>query len=470
MSDREKQNSDLLVDLIQRVSQSKHLEHGCPAKDLVEEINNYLKYNSNAVSYFQPLLEPGFHRLSPFLDNVKIFAMTFNRLKILPIGGDYEPSQAPRQPVANAVKVERPHSAHSRNNVHIPNGFGETNGDLHLQHNEPIRSHRSSGSNSRKSSYRANSSSNSSVVNEPSDVEPKYAESNYTEADSAPTINTSLTEAAKIEDEPHVIKRKAAKQWLFTLIRKFKDDKDGGIRHQKTSLSDTIPLSQVDQLCHQEKGYSNFKSLCQDMGYRNVEHWCLHCASPQIKLAKHKTTGKGATKTGEWVFQEHDKYRGMELICPTTHKIPDKDLLPDIGKLREPLRIADNTTKFKQFPEDEKTEAYCKERRSDVECTVSYLPDSPVLNCFLIRLESDVKLYGNPMDRQIASIYGVAGPVASNPNYLRYKMLPEALRNVQGMEIDQDEASAFFSVEIESKIAIFDIKIDVNRIDIHAKQ
>ena len=168
--------------------------------------------------------------------------MTFNRLKILPLDGDYEPSPAPSQPVLipNAVKVERPHPAHSRNNVHSPNGFADANGDLQSQHKEPMRSHRSSGSNSRKSSYRANSSSNSSTVNEPSDVyqaEAKYAESNYTEADSAPTMNTSLTEAAKVEDEPYIIRRKEIKQWLFTLIRKFKDDKDGGIRHQKVNLS-----------------------------------------------------------------------------------------------------------------------------------------------------------------------------------------------------------------------------------------
>ena len=82
------------------------------------------------------------------------------------------------------------------------------------------------------------------------------------------------------------------------------------------------------------------------MGYDSVEHFLLHCGSPQIKLAKHKTTGKGATKTGEWVFQEHDYYDGQD---HANCKISEQYILPEIGKLITPLRIADNTTKFKQY-------------------------------------------------------------------------------------------------------------------------
>jgi len=68
---------------------------------------------------------------------------------------------------------------------------------------------------------------------------------------------------------------------------------DGGIRHQK-----------VDQYVNTKYGHRDFKELCKAMGYDSVEHFLLHCGAPHIKLAKHKTTGKGATKTGEWVFQE----------------------------------------------------------------------------------------------------------------------------------------------------------------------
>ena len=112
-----------------------------------------------------------------------------------------------------------------------------------------------------------------------------------------PGLNNSLTEAENAENDDKIIKlRKEVKQWLFILIREFKaqGDKDGGVRHQK-----------VDQYVNTKYGHKDFKDLCIAMGYDSVEHFLLHCGAPHIKLAKHKTTGKGATKTGEWVFQEH---------------------------------------------------------------------------------------------------------------------------------------------------------------------
>ena len=61
------------------------------------------------------------------------------------------------------------------------------------------------------------------------------------------------------------------------------NDKDGGIRHQK-----------VDQCCPSEFGCKNFDQVVSQMcGYKTVEDFILHCGPPQIKLAKHKTTGKG---------------------------------------------------------------------------------------------------------------------------------------------------------------------------------
>lgn len=172
------------------------------------------------------------------------------------------------------------------------------------------------------------------------------------------SFNNSLTEAEKNESEHKTIsKRKEVKQWLFALIREFKTqgDKDGGVRHQK-----------VDQYVNTKYGQKNFNELCIAMGYNSVEHFLLHCGAPQIKLAKHKTTGKGATKTGEWVFQEHDYYEGQNEII--NNKIPDKYLLPPIGFMLVPLRIADNTTKFRQLPYDESTENFCKTRASGIEC------------------------------------------------------------------------------------------------------
>ena len=123
------------------------------------------------------------------------------------------------------------------------------------------------------------------------------------------------------------------------------------------------------------------------LGYNSVEHFLLHCGSPQIKLAKHKTTGKGATKCGEWVFQEHDYYEGKDEIGhKPPYTIPDKYLLPAIGRLQVPLRIADNTTKFKQFETNETTDYMCDKREKDHECEVVHLPEKPVLNAIQEKL------------------------------------------------------------------------------------
>ena len=54
--------------------------------------------------------------------------------------------------------------------------------------------------------------------------------------------------------------------------------------------------------------------------------------------------------------------------------------MPSIGRLHQPLRIADNTTKFKQFETTETTEHFCENRMKEVECEVVCLPDRPVLN------------------------------------------------------------------------------------------
>jgi hypothetical protein len=55
------------------------------------------------------------------------------------------------------------------------------------------------------------------------------------------------------------------------LIKQYgKDDKDGGIRHQK-----------VDQKVMEKWGKANFLELCKELNYNSVEHFLLHCGAPQ---------------------------------------------------------------------------------------------------------------------------------------------------------------------------------------------
>jgi hypothetical protein len=150
----------------------------------------------------------------------------------------------------------------------------------------------------------------------------------------------------------------------------------------------------------------------------NIHHF------PKIKLAKHKTTGKGATKTGEWVFQEHDRYPGQDKIGED-YNIPEAYLLPKIGLDYEPLKIADNTTKFKVLEDHEKTEYYCTTRSCNVSCEVS---NAPVVNCIQIQLVTDKDRHYYPMHKKLHDFYGAGGPSKSNENYITYKMIPESLR------------------------------------------
>ena len=65
-----------------------------------------------------------------------------------------------------------------------------------------------------------------------------------------------------------------------------------------------IRLQKLDQKCQQHFGCNSFEELCKSMEYSSVDQFFFHCCAPQIKIQKHKTTGKGKTKQGEPVYME----------------------------------------------------------------------------------------------------------------------------------------------------------------------
>ena len=84
-------------------------------------------------------------------------------------------------------------------------------------------------------------------------------------------------------------------------------------------------------------------------------------------------------------FVLSDTLKGKDKISHNPpYKIPEEYILPSIGRLHQPLRIADNTTKFKQFETIETTEYFCENRMKEVECEVVCLPDRPVLNAIQV--------------------------------------------------------------------------------------
>ena len=75
--------------------------------------------------------------------------------------------------------------------------------------------------------------------------------------------------------------RLTIKQWLFELARAYKTSKDQGIR-----------MTELDKKAHSKFGVKDFDALATEMGFLHGEDAMLHIGHPQLKLAKHKTTGK----------------------------------------------------------------------------------------------------------------------------------------------------------------------------------
>ena len=190
--------------------------------------------------------------------------------------------------------------------------------------------------------------------------------------------STSRESFKPTELERQVENRKRTKQWLYNKAREYKDDKDGGIRMQK-----------VDQLAKDVFGTADFEAHCKHaLGYDTIAIFIAHCGPPQLKLAKHKTTGKGKTKSGEWVFQEHDNYPGKH-EPPGPHELPAHQILPDIAK-GPPLNIVCDLVrdKVKKFDEHNETWYYCqKEHQSNVEITITNMPEKPVFESFQVHLK-----------------------------------------------------------------------------------
>lgn len=206
---------ELVFDLVSLVCQTEHLRKGCRGSDLLNEINNYLKYNSNsAMDKFRPLLEPGHNRLSPFLNTETIFSLTYDRILMIPIN---DSKAAVRSPPTRSVGNV------SQNETITPSRHYSTQ-------QLPIDQNITTSNSTRSPSTGSNSNRANQITTQ---IEPDKYEEDTAQISS---FNNSLTEAEKNESEHKTIsKRKEVKQWLFALIREFKTqgDKDGGVRHQK---------------------------------------------------------------------------------------------------------------------------------------------------------------------------------------------------------------------------------------------
>lgn len=53
---------DLIFDLFQEVSENEHLKNGWQGNEIINEINNYLKYNASSRERFKVLLEHSSNR------------------------------------------------------------------------------------------------------------------------------------------------------------------------------------------------------------------------------------------------------------------------------------------------------------------------------------------------------------------------------------------------------------------------
>merc|ERR1712131_387145 len=228
---------------------------------------------------------------------------------------------------------------------------------------------------------------------------------------------------SRTELDRQIESRKQTKQWLYNLVRQYKGDKDGGIRMQK-----------VDQLTKEAFGASDFEAHCkQQLGYDTKEIFIAHCGPPQLKLAKHKTTGKGKTKSGEWVFQEHDNYPGKNML-EGPHEIPADQILPDIAK-GPPLNFCCDLVrdKVQRFEAHNESFHYVKQTQEEPmnaknhEIIITNMPECPVFESFQIRLKSDDIKYHGPMVKKLTEFYGPEGPMQS-ANARDYKIHPANLR------------------------------------------
>jgi len=320
---------DQIFDLFQEVSENEHLKNGWQGSEIINEINNYLKYNASSRERFKSLLEHSSNRLSPAFTSGYLISLIVERLTFTLSCESPRPSPpkprkktSTKDAIEKTRKINRASKRPKKTRSPRVEDFDSSASSVSVGSVSTHSSRKSSKAQSRSESAYSRNESPTESLSGASTLVNSQVTSRLTTEISEPHVSTRLNnslDAVPLENSEHdniVKKRKQIKQWLFTLIKEYsKIDKDGGIRHQK-----------VDALVLKEHGFKDFKCLCIDsLGYQSVEHFILHCGSPQIKLAKHKTTGKGATKCGEWVFQEHLYYEGKDKISHNhPYKIPEE--------------------------------------------------------------------------------------------------------------------------------------------------
>ncbi|CBY17891.1 unnamed protein product [Oikopleura dioica] len=201
--------------------------------------------------------------------------------------------------------------------------------------------------------------------------------------------------------------RMKVKQWLFKYARIYKKSKDAGIR-----------MTELDKFAHEEFGTKDFDELSTEMGYQHGEDAMLHIGHPQLKLAKHKTTGKGVTKTGEWVIMEEEKYVGKD---ENTNELSKETILSRVGRVDGRLDICwTETTLYRAENRSDKLVEQRQTRRGKVVAQVA-------ADKFYIHLDEDLPLYQQLKD-DLTDFYGREGSNNPSDNGHLYKMEPGALR------------------------------------------
>ena len=332
--------------------------------NLIDCINNYLKYTSDKSEFSKichgKRLDPMFRvghiaELCPDLFCVNISDATSSAVpqkKPANVPPQSIPTPPPKQPSSNPAPPQSDQTPPSTPPPHIPRSVSDrVNSDNFSGFKMP----------SRKPQNRI-----------PKSISTDSFQSNAT----VPSGTTEL--------DRQIESRKRTKQWLYNMVRNYKNDKDGGIRMQK-----------VDQLAKQMFGTNDFETHCKNaLGYDTKEIFIAHCGPPQLKLAKHKTTGKGKTKSGEWVFQEHDNYPGKNML-EGPHEIPADQILPDIAK-GPPLNFCCDLVrdKVQRFEAHNESFHYVKQTQEEPmnakyhEIIITNMPECPVFESFQARFDN----------------------------------------------------------------------------------
>lgn len=159
------------------------------------------------------------------------------------------------------------------------------------------------------------------------------------------------------------------------------------------------------------------------MGFMTIDQFFFHCCAPQIKIQKHKTTGKGKTKQGEPVYMEqiHD-YAGKD---ENSNELSEEHVLPLIGYYpQDYLKMCDTKTPIKKFDEHCTTRYHCQNRTKQIGCIVSHMPPNEDIKSFYVRFKDDEDMYNKMVDK-LQDFYG------NEQNKAAYKVIPESLRAVR---------------------------------------